>query len=296
MNKKTASIIFNVLKIIISIIICICTAASMLGATLINVGRNYINSEDFKTQVQTTDLSTVKFIVGSEKTTVNEYVKDSATDYIESKNKYFFTFANKAVDQILSSDFINRVVKDEALYLADFFINSDSKAAQDRLDNNESIDTVLELKPANAKSIEEAARIFIRSFVITSIEKTAKMPADKFIVFLSQETVTKLVVLSIVLLISLIAINYKSILNVILYSGIASTICYIVITSFQNKFEKINAGAEDLVGYVFLKPLADSYTTNARIALVAGLILIAIFIACLFIFGKNKQEKTEKAE
>ena len=293
MNKKTISKIFSAFKIIISLVLVICATISMLGATLINVGRNYINSEEFKTQVNTTDLSEVKFIVESEKTTVGNYMKDSAREYIESKSKYFFSFAQTAVDQLLSSEFVNRVVKNEVLYLVDFFINSDSKEAQKRLDNNIPIDTVLELDPKNAKSVEDAVRIFMRSFVVSSIEKTSQMSSDKFIVFLSQETVTKLVILSVVLLIALVAINYKSILNVLIYGGFSSLLCGIIINTAQNKFDAMNIGNEDLVGYVFLKPLADAYSTNATIGFIAGFILIGLFIASLFLLSPKTENQEE---
>lgn len=293
MNKKTTSTIFNIFKIVISLILAVCATVSMLGATLINVGRDYINSDEFKTQVNTTDLSTVKFVVGNEKTTVGDYLKDSAREYIESKNKYFFSFAQTAVDQILSSEFVNRVVKNEVLYLVDFFINSDPEEAQERLDNNVPVNTVLELDPKNAKSVEDAVRIYMRSFVVSSIENTAKMPSDKFIVFLSQDTVTKLIILSIVLLIALIAVNYKSILNVLVYGGFSSLLCGIIIKVAQNKFDEMNLGNEDLVGYVFLKPLADAYSTNATIGFVAGLILIGLFIASLFLLSPKPEEKIE---
>ena len=293
MNKKTTSKILNVFKVVISLVLVVCATISMLGATLINVGRNYINSEEFKTQVNTTDLSEVKFIVEREKTTVGDYMKDSAREYIESKSKYFFSFAQTAVDQLLSSEFVNRVVKNEVLYLVDFFINSDPEEAQNRLDNNVSVDTVLELDPKNAKSVEEAVRIFMRSFVVSSLEKTSQMSSDKFIVFLSQETVTKLVILSVVLLIALIAINYKSILNVLIYGGLSSLLCGIIINIAQNKFDEMNLGNEDLVGYVFLKPLAYAYSTNATIGFIAGLILIGLFIAALFLLSPKPTEKTE---
>lgn len=293
MNKKTTSKILNAFKIIISLVLVVCATVSMLGATLINVGRNYMNSEEFKTQVNTTDLSDVKFIVRSEKTTVGDYMKDSAREYIESKSKYFFSFAQTAVDQILSSEFVNRVVKNEVLYLVDFFINSDPEEAQNRLDNNISIDTALELDPKNAKSVEDAVRIFMRSFVVTSLEKTSQMSSDKFIIFLSQDTVTKLTILSVLLLIALIAINYKSILNVLIYGGLSSLLCGIIINIAQNKFDEMNLGNEDLVGYVFLKPLADAYSTNATIGLIAGFILIGLFIASLFLLSPKPEEKTE---
>ena len=114
-----------------------------------------------------TELSDIKFVVRNEKTSVSEFMKDSAKDYIESQNKYFFDFdfdvaIDYAVDQTLTSDFVNNVVKSEVLYLADFFINSDAKAAQERLDNDAPVDTVLELNPRNAKSVEDAVRIYVK--------------------------------------------------------------------------------------------------------------------------------------
>ena len=95
------------------------------------------------------------------------------------------------------------------------------------------------------------------------------------------------------LLIALIAINYKSVLNILLYSGFSSLLCGIIIKIAQNKFDEMNFGNEDLVGYVFLKPLADAYSTNATIGFVAGFILIALFIASLFLFSPKPTEKTE---
>ena len=293
MQKKSNEKLIYILKVVISVILAICATVSMLGATLINVGRDYINSDEFKTQIKTTDLSTVKFMVYGNKTTVGDYMKDSAKEYIESKNKFFFSFAETAVDNILTSEFVNRIVKNEVLYLIDFFINSDAKAAQERLDNNISVDTVLELDMKNAKDIEDAIRIFMRSFVVKSLEKTSQMSSDKFVVFLSENTVTKLVVLSVALLLLIIVVNHKSILNVLAYGGISSLLCGVIIKVAQAKFVELNAGGEDLVGYYFLKPLADTYSTNATIGFIAGFVLIALFVGALFLFSTPKEKSAE---
>lgn len=298
MKNKSIDKFGNILKIATSLVLCVCATISMLGATLINVGRNYINSDEFKEQVRETDLSTVTFSVNGTKTTVGEYVKNSAKEYIETKNKYFFSFTDKAtdmaIDQILSSDFVNDVVKDEVFYLADFFVNSDADAAQERLDKGEPVDVVLELNPQEAKSIEEALRIYMRSFVVTSLEKTSRMSSDSFVVFLSEQTVMKLALLSVLFLILIIVVNHKSIFNVLLYGGISSVLCGVIINVAQNKFDEMNAGLEDLVGYVFLKPLADSYSTNAIIGFIMGFLLIAVFIGLLYFFKKpNAEEQKE---
>mgnify|MGYP007053710655 CR=1 FL=1 len=70
-------------------------------------------------------------------------------------------------------------------------------------------------------------------------------------------------------------------------------LCGIIIKVAQNKFDAMNLGNEDLVGYVFLKPLADAYSTNATIGFIAGLILIGLFIAALFLLSPKPTEKAE---
>ena len=187
-------------------------------------------------------------------------------------------------------------MKNEVLYLIDFFVNSDAKAAQERLDNNISVDTVLELDMKNAKDIEDAIRIYMRSFVVKSLEKTSKMSSDKFVVFLSENTVTKLVVLSVALLLLIIVVNHKSILNVLAYGGISSLLCGVIIKVAQAKFIEMNIGGEDLVGYYFLKPLADTYSTNATIGFIAGFVLIALFVGTLFLFSTPEEKSEEKTE
>ena len=300
MNSKPIERIGNILKVVTSLVLCVCATVSMLGATLINVGRDYINSDDFSGKVNTADLSTVTFLANGEKTTVGEYMKAAAKEYIGNQNKYFFVFSNeitdKAVDQLLTSDFVNKVVKAEVLYLVDFFMNSDADAAQERLDNGEPVDVVLELDPQNAKSIEDAVRIYMRSFVVTSLEKTSKMSSDTFVVFLSEKTVTKLVLLSVLFLILIIVVNHKSIFNVLLYGGFSSILCGIIIKFAQSKFDEMNTGLEDLVGYVFLKPLADTYSTNAVLGFILGFILIALFIAILYFFKPQKLEESQETE
>ena len=58
MNKKTSALILKILRIALSIILCVTATVSMLGATLINVARDYLQSEDFHALIDTTDLGT----------------------------------------------------------------------------------------------------------------------------------------------------------------------------------------------------------------------------------------------
>lgn len=294
MDKKTATTILNIIRTVVSIILCVAIAGLMLGATLIGVGRDYLASDFFKAQIETTDLSNVKFAVGGEKVTVKDYLLESAKDFIEGQNRFFFSFANDAIEKILSSQLVDNAVKDEVLYLVDFFLNSDAKEAKARIENKTDVSEVLELNPRNADTPENAIRIYLRSFVITNIEKASEMTTDDFIVFLSQGTVTKLIVIAVLLLILVIIINSKAILNNLLYGGIIGMICGSVIKTAQAKFIEINLGSEDLVGYVFLKPLADEYSSNATIGFVAGTILVILFIISMVMFSNKKDQEKAK--
>lgn len=293
MEKNTTNTIINIIKAIVSLVLCVAIAGSMLGATLISVARGYLNSEEFKTQIAETDLADVKFLVENEKVTVKEYLLESAEDYVESKNRFFFSFANSAIETLLSSELVDKSVKDEVLYLVDFFLNSDAKEAEERIEKNVFVDEVLELDPKNAETPEDAIRIYLRSFVITNIERTSRMTADNFIVLLSQGTVVKLVIISIILLVLLFFINRKAVLNNLLYGGIIGVICGSVIKMAQSKFVEINMGTEDLVGYVFLKPLADEYSLNATIGFITGIALLILFIIAMTAFG-SKAKPQEK--
>lgn len=293
MEKNTTNTIINIIKAIVSLVLCVAIAGSMLGATLISVARGYLGSDEFKSQIETTDLADVRFAISGKKVTVKEYLLDSAKKYVESQNRFFFSFASSAIESILSSELVDKAVKDEVLFLVDFFLNSDAKEAKSRIENDVKIETVLELEPENAKTPEDAIRIYLRSFVITNIEKTSEMTTDDFIVLLSQGTVTKLIVLGVVLLILLVLINCKSILNNLIYGGIIGILSGSIIKIAQSKFETINLGNEDLVGYVFLKPLADEYSLNATIGFVAGTLLLILFVVAMLLFG-NKEKTEEK--
>ena len=91
----------------------------MLGATLINVARDYLQSEEFHNQVDTTDLGTVQFLINGKKITVTEYVRETVADYLDDKMPTFFPFQNYAVDAVVSSEVVDSVVKTEVYNLVD---------------------------------------------------------------------------------------------------------------------------------------------------------------------------------
>ena len=291
MDKNYKELIFKILKIVISLLLCVGAAVSMLGAVALNVARDYLQSEPFKTQVTETDLATVKFSVAGQTVTVNEYVKKTITEYLEENMPYASYFAGVAVEKVVSSQIVNDAVKGEVFDLVDFYLNSDAKAAKERLKDGEDLaEKDFDIK--SAKTVEEAVKMCAHTFIIANIEKTIKMPSDRVIVLLSEQTVTKLIIISCVLLILLIAVNFRTPFNSLLWGAGSSLILGIAIKIVQGKFESMNEGTTDLVGYVFLKPLADTYSANAMGAFIAAAVLIAVFVAIAFAFNKlNKPQE-----
>ena len=295
MDKKTVKLILKILKIAISVVLCIAATVSMLGATLINVAREYLQSEQFTEQIETTDLSSVKFVVNNSKITVLDFVRAKASDYLENQMpSSFFPFGNYAVDKIVTPELVNSVIKTEVYNLLDYFLNTTVEEAEYRIENNITIQNNEEFNVENAQTIDEAISIYARGFVLQSIENVSEMSTDKLIILISKETVSKLVTLAVVLMVVLVVINITTIFNLLLYGGFVGLIYGIVIKVAQGKFDQWNAGLEDLVGYVFLKPLADAYSGNATIGIIVGVILVALFVGVYLLFKNFVNKKPEE--
>lgn len=294
MDKKTVKLILNILKTVISIILVLASTISLLGATLISVARDYLQSEQFAEQIETTDLSTVKFMINGERVTVLEFARDAASDYLEDKMPSFYPFGNYAVDAIVTSELVNATIKSEVYKLLDYFLNTKVEDAEYRIENNITLQDNEEFNIENAKTPEETISIYARLMVLQTIENTAGMSTDNFIILISEKTVSKLITLAVVLLVALVAINITTIFNNLLYGGVIGLLYGIVIKVAQGKFDQWNAGVEDLVGYVFLKPLADQYSTNATIGIVVGVILVALFVGVYFLFKNFVNKKPEE--
>lgn len=294
MDKKTVKRILNILKTVISIILAVASTVSLLGATLISVARDYLQSEQFTEQIETTDLSTVKFMIDGQKVTVLDFARDAASDYIEDKMPSFYPFGNYAIDAIVTPNLVNTVIKTEVYKLVDYFLNTKVEDAEYRIENNIMLQDNEEFNIENAKTAEDALSIYARLMVLQTIENTAGMSTDNFIILISEKTVSKLITLAVVLLVVLVVINITTIFNNLLYGGMVGLLYGIVIKVSQGKFDEWNKGLEDLVGYVFLKPLADAYSPNATTGIIVGVILIALFAGVYFLFknfvNKDKEE------
>lgn len=293
MDKKTVKRILNILKTVISIILAVASTVSLLGATLISVARDYLQSEQFTEQIETTDLSTVKFMIDGQKVTVLDFARDAASDYIEDKMPSFYPFGNYAIDAIVTPNLVNTVIKTEVYKLVDYFLNTSVEDAEYRIENNIMLQDNEEFNIENAKTTEDALSIYARLMVLQTIENTAGMSTDNFIILISEKTVSKLITLAVVLLVVLVIVNIATIFNNLLYGGLVGLLYGIVIKVSQGKFDEWNRGLEDLVGYVFLKPLADEYSANATIGFIVGIILIVLFVGVYFLF-KNFVNKDKE--
>lgn len=294
MDKKTKALILNAIKTFISIVLVVASTLSLLGATLISVARDYLQSEQFTTQIETTDLSTVKFMINNERVTVIDFARDAALDYIEDNAPSLSAFGNYAVDAVVTPVLINQVIKTEVYKLVDYFLNTKVEDAEYRIENNVTLQDNEEFNVENAQTLEDTISIYARLMVLQTIENTAGMSSDSFIILISEKTVSKLITLAVVLLVALVVINITTIFNNLLYGGAVGLLYGIVIKVAQAKFDEWNKGLEDLVGYVFLKPLADEYSANATISIIVGVILLALFIGVYFLFknfaNKEKEE------
>lgn len=293
MDKKTVKRILNILKTAISIILAVASTVSLLGATLISVARDYLQSEQFTEQIETTDLSTVKFMINNEKVTVIDFARAKASDYLEDKMPSFYPFGNYAVDAIVTQNLVNTVIKTEVYKLVDYFLNTSVEDAEYRIENNIMLQDNEEFNIENAETPEDAISIYARLMVLQTIENTAGMSTDNLIILISEKTVSKLITLAVVLLVILVVINITTIFNNLLYGGLVGLLYGIVIKVSQGKFDEWNKGLEDLVGYVFLKPLADAYSPNATTGIIVGVILVALFVGAYFLF-KNFVNKDKE--
>ena len=296
MDKKTKALIINALKIFISIVLVIASAVSLLGATLISVARDYLQSKQFAEQIETTDLSTVKFMIDNQRVTVIDFARDAASDYIKDRMPSFYPFGNYAVEAIVTPELVNKVIKAEVYKLADYFLNTKVEDAEYRIENNIALQDSEEFNLENAQTPEEALSIYARLMVLQTIENTAGMSTDNFIILISEQTVSRLITLAAVLLVILVVINITTIFNNLLYGGLVGLLYGIVIKVAQGKFDEWNKGLEDLVGYVFLKPLANEYSANATIGIIVGIVLITLFVGVYFLFKNfvNKDKESNK--
>lgn len=300
MGKKTNSFALKVLLKIISVLLTAVFLLSALGAVAVTGVRHFFGGGEFEKMVNETDLNEVKFTSNGKTYTASDYIYEAITKAMPSAvknysgiiNSVFGGNINGAIKDIISSDTVDAVVKSTMLECVDYYLNSDAKEAKERLKSEKQ---VIDNSKAyeNVKTPEEAVRIYVRSFIINTVENTSGMQSDQIIVLLSKNTANLLTAAAVISAVLLIICNLGCIFDLLMHFGGASLIFGIVVKVLQGKFENSQED-KTLIGYQMLKPLVDSFSPNAAAGIILGILLIAAFFA-LFILYKSKDKEKDNA-
>lgn len=303
MNKKHTKI-YKIISVAFSVVISIVLALTLVATTLIGVGRDYLISQKFNSQIDSTDLASLTFIQNGEKVTLEKYVKDYVTEKIEKYirenplnnfTNLLYPFADSitdfAVDKALSSEYINNAVKTQVHSIFNYFLYSDVDDAKQRIKDGITLENNVALNPENAPTFEERVDAEVKMAVFKYIEEESGLSCDSIIVLLSENTVSTLKTISIILAIALLILNIKSLFKIPLYSGAVFCCCSSVMTYLRTEFNEYFETMQDLISYQFLKPVMDEYVPYIEQFLTYGIICLALFIALtvgLKFFKKNK--------
>lgn len=304
MGEKKNDLALKVLLKILSVFLALVFLISTLGTVAITGVRHFFGDGEFRSLVNETDLNEVKFTSNGKTYTASDYVyeavaevmPDSVKNYTGILNSLFGKTANIVVKDLISSDTVNSIIKTTMMDCVDYYLNSDVNEAKERLKSETQIvDNAKAYE--NVKTVDGAIRVYVRSFIINTIENTSGISSDQIIVLLSENTAKILTAAAVISAVLLILCNLGFLFDLLFHFGSASLLFGIVVKVLQGKFE---SSQEDktLIGYQMLKPLVDSFSPNATAGIIIGILLIAAFFA-LFIFYKakgngNKKENVKK--
>lgn len=301
-NKKQK--ILKVISTILSAVLSIALALSLVTTTLLSVGRDYFTSQEFNSMIDSTDLTTMKFTYNGEKITLEKFVKDYVTEKIEEHIKnnplsnytnflfpLFDSITDFTVDKALSSEYINSTIKGEVHSIIDYFLHSNVNDAKDRIKNGIKLENNVALNPDNAPTYEERIKAEVKLAVFKYIEEESGKSCDEIIVLLSEDNISKLKTISFVLFALLLIVSIPSFPSVFLFLSLMLINYKAQIYSSINDFKEHFAGNEDLISYEFIKPLADAYMPYADRAQAIGIICFALFVISLVVMCFIKKKK-----
>lgn len=297
MGKIKNNAVLKILLKIISVLLAVVFTASALGAVAITGVRHFFGDGEFESMVSETDLNEVKFISNGKTYTASDYIYEAVTEIMPSYVKNYSSMlsslfggsVNNAIKEIISSDTVDAIVKTTMMECVDYYLNSDVKEAKARLKGDIVYDIANPYE--NVKTAEEAIRIYVRSFVINTVENTSGISSDRIIVLLSKDTANLFIAAAVISAILLIICNLGCVFDLLLHFGGASFAFGVVVKVLQSKFESTQTD-KTLIGYQMLKPLVDSFSPNAIAGIIFGVLFIAVFLA-LFILYKSKGKAQE---
>ena len=297
---------FKIISVVLSVVISVILVFTSVSAIILTTTREYFVSRKFNTQIENTDLASLKFIYDGKKITFKNYVKEYVNTNIDNHildkaspyySDLWFPFADAltdyTVDKVFSSEYVNKLVKDEFKEIINYFLHSSVDEAKQRIEEGITLELNEQLNPDNAKDYEDKISAEVKLAVLKSIEEETGTSCDKIIVMMSEKTASSLKSISIILGILLLLLNIKNIVNTLVYLGIAFCGCGGVITYIQNNFEDYFEGAKDLITYEFLNPVVNEYTPYAEKGIVYGIICIAIFVTLTVALKFLKKDKSK---
>lgn len=299
MGEKTNNLALKIILKVLSVILAAVFVLSALGAVAISGVRHFFSDGEFESMVNEIDLSVVKFTSNGKTYTASDYIYEAVAEVMPSEIKgnsnilssLFGNTVNYAVKELISSETVDTIVKTTMMDCVDYYLNSDAKEAKERLKSDaQKVDNTQNYE--NVKTVEEAVRIYVRSFIINTIENTSGISSDRIIVLLSKSTKNLLTAVAVISAILLIICNLSSLFDLLIYFGGSSLIFGIVIKVLQGKFESTQID-KTLIGYRMLKPLVDSFSSNAWAGIILGILLIGAFLALLFIY-KSKESNSKE--
>ncbi len=295
---------FKIISVLLSVVISVALIFTSVATIILSTGREYLNSSKFDAQVENTDLASLTFIYNGEKITLENYVKDyvnrNIDDIIIDKGgQYYsdlwFPFADAltdyTVDKVFSSEYVNKLVKDEFCEIVDYFLHSSVTEAKERIKNGVTLEENPQLDPENTSKYDEKISAQVKLAVLKYIEEASGKTCDEIIILLSEKTASTFKTISIILGIVLFLLNIKTLLNIFIYFGVVFCSCGGVIAYIQNSFEAHFEGMTDLITYEFLKPVVDEYSQYADNGIIYGIICFVIFVSLtvgLKVLKKNK--------
>ena len=286
--------IIKIISIILSVVLSVALSFTLVTTTLISVGRDYFASQEFDYMVDNTDLATMKFVYNGEKITLEKFVKNYVTEKIENHIQnnplsdytdilfpIFDSITDFTVDKALSSEFIDTTVKTEVHSIIDYFLYSNVNEAKERIENGITLENNVSLNPENATTYEERIKAEVKLAVFKYIEEESGKSCDEIIVLLSEDNISKLKTISVILFALLLIVSIPTFPSSFIFVALSMIIYKFQITSYISNFKERFAGNEDLISYEFIKPLTDIYITYGDKAQTIGLVCIAIGVASI---------------
>lgn len=278
---KTA---LNIIRICLSVVLCIIIVATLISATAVKTVREYLESEEFYQQIENTDIGTAKFTVNGKTATVTEFVSDYIGQYTDNT---IFSFASSIIDwavsSVLSSEKLNTEVKEELFKEIDYILSSDRDSALERLKNGTETKQSIIIDWTRPDSIEKGVKTYIKNIIISNIESATGVNSDLLIVLLAEKNLTYMLFAALSAFAVLMTINIRKIPSLIIFSGVSSLIYGLSLKLIQAKFINMSTGYEELFIYRLLSPLANGLSPYFLCGIIIGVVLILLFAVSIIL-------------